>query len=226
VSEHTGEAASTARLVAVQREFYDLRAPDFGDLSRPDRKLDGRMPVELVRELVDRFAPTGDVLELACGNGGWTRELLRHSRAVTAVDGSARMLERNRQEVGDPSVTYIHADLFAWQPDHQYDAVFFGFWLSHVPPAAFDQFWDLVRSCLRPGGRVAFTDEDDRGVVNDDIRLVDGVPVATRKLHDGRRFDVVKLYWDPAELEARVRSLGWDITITREGETFLYGSGR
>jgi SAM-dependent methyltransferase len=212
------------RLIASQREFYDLRAPDFGDETVPDRPVSGRMPDELARALIDEFAPSGDVLELACGTGAFTRELVRHARSVTAVDGSARMLERNRREVGDSTVRYVEADIFDLQPDRRYDAVFFGFWLSHVPPDAFDGFWSLLGSCLRPGGRVAFVDEDDRGVRNDDLRVRDGVPVASRTLRDGRRFDVVKLYWDPRELEARIRSLDWRVDVRRVGETFLYGT--
>jgi SAM-dependent methyltransferase len=214
-----------AGLIESQREFYDLRAPDFGDETVPDRRVSGYMASELARALIDEFAPTGDVLELACGNGGFTRELVRHARTVTAVDGSPRMLERNREEVGDTSVTYVKADIFEWQPDRRYDAVFFGFWLSHVPPVKFDEFWALVRSSLRAGGRVAFVDEDDRGTMNDDIYLVENVPVAPRTLRDGRRFDVVKVYWDPTELQDRLTSLGWQVAVRRVGETFLYGSG-
>jgi hypothetical protein len=37
-----------------------------------------------------------------------------------------------RARVGAESVRFIEADLFAWQSDRHYDAVFFGFWLSHV----------------------------------------------------------------------------------------------
>jgi SAM-dependent methyltransferase len=221
----TDEGDRVARLIESQRVFYDLRAPDYGNEAVPDRRVSGRMPNELGRALIDEFAPTGDVLELACGTGAFTRELVRHARTVTAIDGSPRMLERNRRQVGDSRVTYVNADIFDWQPERRYDAVFFGFWLSHVPPVAFDEFWALVRSSLRPGGRVAFADEDDRGAINDDIHLVENVPVAPRTLRDGRQFDVVKVFWDPTELQDRLRSLGWHVAVRRVGGTFLYGSG-
>jgi len=225
MGEGIDDADRLAGLIASQREFYDLRAPDFGDETVPDRRVSGKMAVEQAGALVDEFAPTGDMLELACGSGSFTRELVRHARTVTAVDGSPRMLERNRREVDDISVTYVNADIFDWQPERRYDAVFFGFWLSHVPPATFDEFWALVRASLRSGGRVAFVDEDDRGTRNDDIHLVGNVPAALRTLRDGRTFDIVKVYWDPTELQDRLSSLGWQVAVRRVGETFLYGSG-
>jgi hypothetical protein len=54
------------------------------------------------------------------------------------------------------AVTYIAADIFDWQPQHRYDAVFFGFWLSHVPPVTFDEFWapwssELLYAPTNPG---------------------------------------------------------------------------
>lgn len=214
-----------AGLIESQRQFYDLRAPDFGDETVPDRRVSGVMARELSRALVDEFAPAGHVLELACGNGAFTRELVRHARTVTAVDASPRMLERNRREVGDSRVTYVNADIFGWQPERWYDAAFFGFWLSHVPPDRLDEFWALVRLSLRPGGRVAFVDEDDRGVTNDDIHIINDVPVARWTLRDGRQFDIVKVYWNPSELQDRLRSLGWHVDVRPVRETFLYGSG-
>jgi len=41
-----------------------------------------------VREALDAFRPAGNVLELACGPGVWTGQLLRHASHVTAVDAS------------------------------------------------------------------------------------------------------------------------------------------
>jgi SAM-dependent methyltransferase len=213
------------RLIDSQRQYYDERAEDFLDASRPDRKVLGFVPRELSVAIVDELRLEGDVLELACGNGSWTRKLVHYAGTLTAVDGSPRMLERNAREVHDPKVRYIEADLFAWEPDRTYDAVFFGFFLSHVPPDRFDDFWAMVRKGLKPGGRVAFVDEDDRASSHDDVRDVDGTPVATRRLTDGRTFDIVKIFWRPDELESRMRAIGWDITVRPIGDTFLLGVG-
>jgi SAM-dependent methyltransferase len=226
VSDNPSETKGVASLLASQRTYYDARADDYGDASKPDRATPGLMPDDLGRALVEELRPAGDVLELACGTGGFTRELVRHARSVTAVDASPRMLAINRARVDDPTVTYVTADLFAWQPDRAYDVVFFGFWLSHVPLSAFDGFWTLVRSCLAPGGRVAFVDEDDRAAGHDQVRSIDGVPAARRTLSDGRQFEIVKLFWQPHELERHLRALNWAITVRRAGETFLYGAGR
>ena len=211
-------------IIAAQRAYYDERAPDYLVKTKPsDRAVRGWFPSALGIELTDAFAPTGDVLELACGTGTSTRGLVRYARTLTCVDGSPRMIERNRAEVGDPSITYVVADLFEWEPDRTYDVVFFAFWLSHVPDDRFDDFWALVRRCLGPGGRVGFIDEDDRAA--EPTRNVDGVAVAQRTLADGRTFDIVKVLWRPDELEARLRDLGWDVTVRPVGETFLFGSG-
>jgi demethylmenaquinone methyltransferase/2-methoxy-6-polyprenyl-1,4-benzoquinol methylase len=212
-------------LLASQRAYYDERAEDYADESKlADRKTRGLISQDLCRALVAEFRATGDVLELACGTGVFTGEIVRHARSVTAVDRSPRMLAINHARVGDPNVTYVAADIFAWEPVRAYDAVFFDFWLSHVPPSRFDDFWRLVRLCLAPDGRVAFVDEDDHAAEHDDRLSIDGTPAARRRLSDGREFEIVKVFWSPEDLEARLRSFGWDMNVRRVGETFLYGA--
>jgi demethylmenaquinone methyltransferase/2-methoxy-6-polyprenyl-1,4-benzoquinol methylase len=213
-------------LLASQRAYYDLRAADYADATKPaDRKTRSLFDAGIARALVDELAPSGDVLEIACGPGLFTRELARHARSLTALDGSARMLARNRREVAEPAIEYIEADVLTWAPDRAYDVVFFGFWLSHVPPGAFEPFWTLVRACLKRGGRVGFVDEDERAAEFDDIHLVDSTPVAVRTLSDGSQFDIVKVNWKPSALEARLRALDWNVRVRPVGAAFLYGAG-
>jgi 2-polyprenyl-3-methyl-5-hydroxy-6-metoxy-1,4-benzoquinol methylase len=132
---------------------------------------------------LDAFRPAGSVLELACGRGAWTSQLLRHAIDVTAVDASPEMLAIAATRAGSERVRFIQADLFAWEPDRRYDVVFFGFWLSHVPPARFEPFWAVVADCLKPQGRVFFADDAYRTL----DELVEGPssPVIRRQLNDG-----------------------------------------
>jgi SAM-dependent methyltransferase len=220
----------TTRALDEQKRYYDLRAPDYISGAPSDRgsgEPDFGFPVDERAALVDELRPAGDVLELACGPGHFTRELARHARTVTAVDASPAMLARAAAEVTAPNVRFARADLFAgWRPDTTYDLVFFGFFLSHVPPTTFHGFWDLVRAGLRDGGRVGFVDEDDRAADRDEVRLVGGIPTARRRLRDGREHDIVKVFWNADQLAARLRDLGWDVAVRAVGTGALYGEGR
>ena len=186
--------------------------------------------LDQVRRELDRFGPTGEVLELACGTGLWTVELARHAAGVTAVDASPEVLEINRARLAEAGhgtpVRYIGADLFDWRPDGAYEAVFFGFWLSHVPPERFEAFWELVRSALRPGGRVFFV--DSLGAETQDEKERRGRDprghTTVRRLNDGREFRIVKVFYDPAALEERLADLGWRFSV-RTTEHLLYGFG-
>ena len=214
----------SSELVARQREYYDLRAPDYLDLSRPsDRKHRGVMTPAEVQDALSRLGIQGNVLELACGSGEFTKEIVNLATSVTAVDGSPKMLEINRSAVNDPTVEYVCADLFDWQPSRRFDFVFFGFWLSHVPPTHFDAFWRTVQRALHPGARCGFVDEDHRARGNE-LAVSDGdIPIATRTLSDGRSFDIVKVFWDAAQLEQRLATIGWSSSVSSLGETFLVG---
>jgi demethylmenaquinone methyltransferase/2-methoxy-6-polyprenyl-1,4-benzoquinol methylase len=215
----------TDELLAAQRAYYDLRAPDYMDPRAPtDRRSRGQLSAEVVRRAVEGFAPSGDVLELACGSGVFTRVLTDHVTSLTCVDGSPQMLTLNREIVGDPNITSIEADLFSWSPPRRFDHVFFGFWLSHVPPNRFDHFWDIVGRCLRPGGRACFVDEDERGIVNEASHDPGDTPTAQRTLSDGRTFTIVKVFWNPTELETRLAEIGWTATVRPLAETCLAGT--
>jgi demethylmenaquinone methyltransferase/2-methoxy-6-polyprenyl-1,4-benzoquinol methylase len=176
-----------------------------------------------VMAALDAFRPTGSVLELACGPGVWTGRLLRYASDVTAVDGSPEMLAVAADRARDERVRFIQADLFSWRPDRRYDVVFFGFWISHVPAERFAAFWSLVADCLQPGGRVFFADDAYRTPEE----LVEGHSSSTiqRTIPDGTAHRLVKVPWQPADLERRLRQLGWDIKVTPTAGPFYWGAG-
>ena len=206
-----------------QREYYRLRAPEYDEWWRAQGRY-AKSPAEQRRWLGDiaeveaaleEFGPGGDVLELAAGTGWWTQRLARTARRVTAVDANEETLALNRERTAPyGNVDYVIADLFAWTPpEAAFDVVFFGYWLSHVPEERLPAFQRMVTSALRPGGRVFVVDSYRPERLPDDVQ--------ERVLNDGRRFEVVKRYWQPAELEAVP---GWRLTATvTAGRGIVYG---
>jgi SAM-dependent methyltransferase len=179
-----------------------------------------------LERVLEGFAPRGDVLELACGTGLWTRHLVRYADSVTAVDAAPEVLAVNRARVGDAGVRYLEADLFDWSPDERYDACVFAFWLSHVPADRFAAFWDMVAGVLKPGGRVLFIDSarTERSTAADHVLPSDDEDTMTRKLDDGREFQIIKRFYDPPSLEQALMELGWNASVGATPEFFIYGT--
>jgi SAM-dependent methyltransferase len=203
-------------LLDEQRAYYRALAPSY-----LGQVLD--LPGDAVAEALDAFRPIGSVLELACGPGVWTGQLLRYATDVTAVDASPEMLAIAAARVGTERVRFVQADLFTWKPDRLYDVVFFGFWLSHVPTRRFAAFWSLVADCLKPAGRVFFTDDAYRTPEE----LIEGPSSSTirREIPDGTAYRLVKVPHQPADLERQLRQLGWHITVTPTVGPFYWGAG-
>lgn len=218
-------------ILAEQLAYYRARAPEYDEWflrqGRYDRGDEHRrswfQEVALLEAALDQAAPAGDVLELACGTGIWTRRLAASARHLTAVDGSPEALALNRARVDAGNVTFVEADLFSWVPAATYDFIFFGFWLSHVPLDRFESFWSLVADCLEPGGRVFFVDDGYRTP----DELIEGESSSTirRRLNDGASYRIVKVPHQPAELEARLCDLGWDIAVHSTAGPFYWGAG-
>ena len=112
-----------------QIEYYRRRAAEYDEwflrLGRYDRGPEHRArwnrEVEVVRDALERFAPRGDVLELAGGTGLWSERLKPHATRLTVVDASPEMLGINRARLGGAQVEYVRADLFDWQPERSGD---------------------------------------------------------------------------------------------------------
>jgi ubiquinone/menaquinone biosynthesis C-methylase UbiE len=223
-------------LLAGQARYYRERAEEYDDWwfrrGRYDHGLDANArwfaDAAEVKDALERFEPVGEVLELACGTGLWTRHLAALGQHVTAVDASSEMLELNRKRVKDSSVTYVEADLFEWEPDRTYDVCFFSFWLSHVPEERFAAFWGKVRRALTPGGRVFLLDSSRNDLASAiDHELPDeGDHVMLRRLANGSEFQIVKRFYEPHALERQLAELGWSAELHTTNEFFVYGQAK
>jgi SAM-dependent methyltransferase len=222
-------------LLAEQAHYYRERAGEYDDWWLRRGRYDHGEETNArwfsdaaeVQVALDRFKPTGEVLELACGTGLWTERLVTRADRVTAVDGSPEMLELCRARVGGKRVEYVQADLFEWEPERTYDVCFFSFWLSHVPEERFENFWEKVKRALAPSGRVFFIDSSRHDLASAvDHRLSEpDDPTMLRRLADGREYRIVKQFYEPGKLQARLADLGWNVQVESTREFFIYGHG-
>lgn len=224
-------------ILGEMADYYRARASEYDEWfyrrGRYDRgeAVNGRWFEESAEVFAafDALDLAGDVLELAPGTGIWTERFAGRARSVTAIDASPEMVAINRARLGPATakMRYLLADLFAWQPDRQYDAVCFSFWLSHVPLERLDAFLATVAAALRPGGVVFFVDSrrEPRSTAADH-RLPEATEqVMTRKLNDGRAFQIVKNFHEPDALAARCARAGLAVDVRETASFFLYGIG-
>lgn len=223
-------------ILAEQLAYYGARAAEYDQWWLRQGRYD-RGPEETARwfreaaevdTALDVFQPRGDILELACGTGLRSGKLLAAADTLTVVDGSAELLAIHATRHTSPKIERMQADLFNWSPRRKFDVVYFGFWLSHVPPEKFEAFWTMVRNALKPGGRFFFVDSrrTEASTAKDHILPGPDSAIATRRLDDGREFQIYKLFYEPTSLRDRLTALGWDCEVSETGTFFIYGHGR
>lgn len=123
-----------------------------------------RADLAFYRELAQRLAPAGPVLELGAGSGRVTLPLLRAGHAVTAVDQSATMLARlaTRAEALSPAarqrLTIARADLRSFALRRRFPLVIAAFnVVEHLyTHADVGAFLRRVAAHLTPTGVLAF----------------------------------------------------------------------
>jgi SAM-dependent methyltransferase len=224
--------APTPDLSDEMLAYYEARAGEYDDwyLRRGryargpihdaawDAELDG------AGTWLDALPISGEIVDLAAGTGWWS-PLLASKGELSLYDAAEAPLERARERlVAHRLRAHLHVrDAWA-EPDRQVDAVFCGFWLSHVPRPRTGDFLALAKRWLKPGGILAFIDSlpDPQSGAADNPEP--GDDVAVRRLDDGREFTIVKVYREPPELEDALRSAGFSgVRVTTTGRFFVLG---
>ncbi|MEK7836789.1 MAG: class I SAM-dependent methyltransferase [candidate division NC10 bacterium] len=199
--------------------YYAKRAAEYERIfAKPERQADLTV---LRARLVVLFAGRS-VLELACGTGWWTALIAPHAAHVTALDVNDEVLAIARAKPLPPGrVEFVLGDAYA-PPDLRatHDALFAGFWWSHVPKARLDAFLaDAARAVAcqeRDAAQIADEDADlapdraDRAGDRRVDRAIDAVrhaPIRSVRCDARQRVEAadepVELRLDDAEPPAR-----------------------
>jgi ubiquinone/menaquinone biosynthesis C-methylase UbiE len=168
---------------------------------------------------LDDLPISGEIVELAAGTGWWS-PLLAQKGELSLYDVSDEVLVRARDRLLAHGLrAHIHIrDAWA-EPDRQVDVVFCGAWLSHVRRKRLPEFLAIVRRWLKPGGLFAFIDEAGQPGFE---RTVD--EQQPRQLNDGREFQIIKVFYEPDELQAALLAAGFaSAAVMKTSRFFVLG---
>jgi hypothetical protein len=212
--------------------YYEARAPEYDDwyLRRgryergPIHDAAWNAELDTAGRWLDDVPISGEIVELAAGTGWWS-PLLAGKGELSIYDAAGAPLDRARDRLLAHGLrAHIHTrDAWA-EPDRTVDALFVGFWLSHVERNRLAAFLALARRWLRDGGTFAFIDslpDPQSGAADHQTPASDR---SVRKLDDGREFEIVKVYYAPGELEQALLDAGFATAeVTSTGRFFLLG---
>ena len=194
--------------------YYAQRAVEYERIyAKPERQPDLRALEARIRKML----AGRKVLELACGTGYWTEVIATSAARITAIDVNEEVLQIAKAK-GYPmdKVKLQTGDCYS-PPDfgRTHDALFAGFWWSHVPLEKMASFLQAVTRCVAPGALIAFL--DNRYVEGSSTpvsrRDAQGNSYQTRKLDDGSSHEVLKNFPQASELIQCASRHGWGANV-------------
>lgn len=116
-----------------------------------------RPPRQTLLAALDRFAAPGFAVDLGCGDGRDTIELLRRRWQVLAIDAEADAIARLKARPDLPAGAKLETQVARFETARwpACDLVNASFALPLCPPELFPVLWQRIVASLLPGGRFA-----------------------------------------------------------------------
>lgn len=193
--------------------YYAKRAAEYERIfAKPERQHD----LAALRTRIGTMFAGRQVLELACGTAYWTPIIAAKADRVVAIDVNEEVLEVARSKNIPPEKAgFSIGDAYNPPLHPECNALFAGFWWSHVPLARLDSFLDAATRSVAPGSLLAFL--DNRYVEGSSTPLSrtdgDGNQYQTRKLDDGSTHEVLKNFPSEGDLIQRASRHGWGANV-------------
>jgi SAM-dependent methyltransferase len=187
-------------------DYYRNRAGEYDAVyDKPERQ----EVLARLRALLPPLVRGRAVLEVAAGTGYWTTALATTAASVLATDVNEETLAIARtRSYGPGEVRFQTADAYDLGAiEGRFDAIFAGFFWSHVLRADLRRFVAGLRERLEPGGVLILA--DNRYVEGSNYPITrttaEGDTYQLRQLADGRTFEVLKNFPTREEFAAGVQ---------------------
>ncbi len=119
------------------------------------------------------------VLEIGCGTGFFTKEIVKKPVKLIAIDISPELIEIAKKNISSPNVEFIIENAYQMKfEDNAFDTVLGSSVLHHLDvEAALKEIYRV----LKPGGEIAFTEPN---MMNPQIALQKNIPALKKALGD------------------------------------------
>ena len=193
--------------------YYAQRAAEYERIyARPERQAD----LSALRARVGKIFAKKNVLELACGTGYWTDVIAERAAHVTALDVNDEVLEVARLKKNAGKVSFLRGNAYEIPfQGRRHEALFAGFWWSHVPLEKLDAFLAHATASVAPGALMAFLDNRYVAGSSTPVSRTDpaGNSYQSRRLDDGSTHEVLKNFPSESELIQRASKHGWGANV-------------
>jgi len=127
--------------------------------------------------LTSSLTPGMKVLEIGCGTGFFTQEIIKKQVLLTAIDISPELLEVAKNNITSPNLEFVIENAYQMTFGNQtFDAVIGSSVIHHLDvDLALKEFYRV----LKPGGFIAFTEPN---MLNPQIAMERNIPVIKKAM--------------------------------------------
>lgn len=198
------------KLLKDQIDYYEHRAPEYDEwfyrLGRYDRGEEQKKrwfkEVERLKQVLAGIGRVSSVLEIACGTGIWTKQLVDQCDSLIALDAAEAMININKRqnEAAPDKIRYVPADFYEWTTPEKFNLLFTSFFISHVPKNRLSVVAEKFHSLCEDDGQVLIFDSlpDQTSSATDHHFRTDGIQ--ERKLNNGKAYNIIKIFYQKDEV--------------------------
>jgi ubiquinone/menaquinone biosynthesis C-methylase UbiE len=197
------------------KNYYAQRAKEYEQIyQKPERQKD----ISKLKGLLRQVLGERDVLEIACGTGFWTEAIAQTARMILATDVNDAVLEiAEKKPYPKENVKFLLADALTLHgiPD-KFNAVFAGFWLSHLPKSQIRDFLENIQGRLSSEGVVVLVDNRFTEGSSTPLHRADenGNTYQLRQLADGSQHEILKNFFTVEDFTILLDGIAENVKFT------------
>jgi demethylmenaquinone methyltransferase/2-methoxy-6-polyprenyl-1,4-benzoquinol methylase len=195
-------------------DYYNKISSSLDNVYKKDHY---KIGIETLKEVLKNNFSGKSIIEIACGNGFWTKILSDYCKSILATDINENCITEASKRIKSSNVSFELADCQALHLSKKYDSLFGGFIISHISRNRLKEFFNSINNSVKKGGSVILF--DNRLIANNNMGIHStndaGDTFQKRVTPSGEEFLLIKNFFEFAELRELICNMAYDIEYTK-----------